>query len=266
MNEQSFLSINQFSEITGLNVSTLRYYDQIGILEPASRGRNKYRYYAPYQLFTTNFINFLAELGVPLARIKELSSKRSPREVFDLLCECEQSLDLELKRIQNAYSKIHEFQRSILASENIDLCQFQLVQMKERAIILSPVNDWTKYADFYEPFVHFCKNLNENGNNHGYPVGGCFDSINAFQETPSQANRFFFADPNGKDKIKKGNYVVGHVRGYYADMGDMPERIIAYAEENNLNFAGSVYVTYLLNEVSLADRDNYLAQVMVEVC
>ncbi len=44
------MSVSDFANIARTNSDTLRYYDNIGLLSPAVRGENKYRYYSLKQL------------------------------------------------------------------------------------------------------------------------------------------------------------------------------------------------------------------------
>ena len=39
------MSIGQLSELTGVNIETIRYYEKIGLLPPASRAANGRRVY-----------------------------------------------------------------------------------------------------------------------------------------------------------------------------------------------------------------------------
>ena len=78
MKDPTLLSIKAFAKYTGAKQSTLRFYDEIGLLSPSERGEeNNYRYYRPSQSMTLSFINVLIELGVPLADIKEMSDGRT---------------------------------------------------------------------------------------------------------------------------------------------------------------------------------------------
>ncbi|MCL1999376.1 MAG: MerR family transcriptional regulator [Turicibacter sp.] len=265
LDEGSLLSIHQFSEMSGVNQSTLRYYDHINLFSPASRGRNNYRYYLPHQIITINFITVLSELGVPLTKIKDLTKNRTPHHVLDLLMEREQALDRELKILQSTYTLIHTFQRNIQSSERVDIGKIEIVNRDVIPIIMGSVNDWTNNATFYKPFSIFCREMALDKNHLHYPVGGYFDNMENFIASPAQPDRFFSADPNGNDKIASGNYIIAHVKGYYGEMGDSIERISDFATVKNIQPKGPVYITYLLNEVSLVEENEYLAQVAVKI-
>lgn len=38
-------TVNQLAKLSGVSTRTLRFYDEIGLLKPASYGDNHYRYY-----------------------------------------------------------------------------------------------------------------------------------------------------------------------------------------------------------------------------
>ena len=263
--ESSLLSITQFSKMTGVSQSTLRYYDQIGLFSPAAKGYNNYRYYAPYQMITLNFVTVMSELGVPLDQIKDLTKSRTPQNILDILMERERALDKELGKLQAAYSMIHTFQRNIQAGKQADVKQISKIYKEESSIVLGPLNDWKDENSFYRVFSLFCKLMSENKNHFHYPIGGYYENLSDLKQAPSHPTRYFMMDPNGKDSVESGHYLVGYVHGYYGETGDLMERIDAYASETGLDLKGPVYVIYLLNEVSMMERDQYLAQVSVRV-
>jgi DNA-binding transcriptional MerR regulator len=70
--------IGEFAELAGVSAKTLRFYDDIGVLRPASVDpRTGYRRYLPQQLEELASILALKNLGVSLAKVRELTTKRS---------------------------------------------------------------------------------------------------------------------------------------------------------------------------------------------
>ncbi|MFC2028679.1 MerR family transcriptional regulator [Chloroflexota bacterium] len=65
-------TIKQLADLASVTTRTLRYYDKLGILKPASTGGNGYRYYDRQSLLRLQQILFLRELDVPLREIQEL--------------------------------------------------------------------------------------------------------------------------------------------------------------------------------------------------
>jgi DNA-binding transcriptional MerR regulator len=65
--------IGEFAELSGVSAKTLRFYDEIGLLHPASVDpRTGYRLYVSQQLEELAAIIALKDLGLPLAEVRHL--------------------------------------------------------------------------------------------------------------------------------------------------------------------------------------------------
>ena len=70
--------IKDFAELTGVSIRTLHYYDEIGLLKPASTDeQNGYRDYDEGSLERMTEILFFRELDFPLKDIAEIISSES---------------------------------------------------------------------------------------------------------------------------------------------------------------------------------------------
>ena len=70
--------IGEFADLGGVPATTLRFYDDIGLLRPASVDpRTGYRFYLPQQLCELASIVALKELGLPLAELRTLTKKET---------------------------------------------------------------------------------------------------------------------------------------------------------------------------------------------
>ena len=65
-------TVKDVSEITGVSIRTLRYYDEIGLLKPAKLTESGYRLYDSEALEKLQEIMFFRELEIPLADIKRI--------------------------------------------------------------------------------------------------------------------------------------------------------------------------------------------------
>jgi len=208
MDDSTLLSIKKFSDLSGIKQSTLRYYDEIGLLPAVSRGDNNYRYYLPYQIIILNFINVLIDLGFPLATIKELDNRRTPEDVLELLIDQEINLDKKLHEIQTAYSIIHTYRNNIqagLLAHEKELC---IRELPESSMVLGPVNDFSDSEQFYEPFIKFCNSANRYNINLRFPIGGLHNNMQSFLNAPGKPSRFFSMDPSGNYKRKSRKYLI----------------------------------------------------------
>ena len=68
------VTIGELARITGFNAKAIRYYEQIGVLPPSSRGENGYRQYSQADINRLNLLRRLRLLGISLEEAKTLLS------------------------------------------------------------------------------------------------------------------------------------------------------------------------------------------------
>ena len=265
MNTTDLLSIKHFSEFTGIKQSVLRYYDEIGLFHPIFRGKNNYRYYSCQQIITINLINVLAGLNIPRKTIVQLAQKRAPQDILELFSHQETLLNKQLRQIHESYSVIHTFRELIEQGFSAEETVIQEQTAKSLPLHFGPENNFSNNAQFYDSFIKYCNQAKEHGINMSFPIGGYYKDIDSFVNSPAEPANFFSLIPNGKDVKPVGQYLVGYARGYYGEMGDLPQRLQAYAKENNIALRGPAYAIYLHDEVSVSDADQYLVQVSVAI-
>lgn len=74
---KDLLKIGDFARLAGTNLRTLRYYEEIGLLQPAMRSAGGFRYYRAEDLDRLRMVASLQRLGLELARIRDLMDTRS---------------------------------------------------------------------------------------------------------------------------------------------------------------------------------------------
>ena len=73
-------SIGEFARLGGVSVRTLRHYDEIGLLRPATVDPDTgYRGYSAARLGQISRIIALKELGLSLAQVRRLLGRGHPR-------------------------------------------------------------------------------------------------------------------------------------------------------------------------------------------
>jgi DNA-binding transcriptional MerR regulator len=104
--------IGEFAQIAQVSGRQLRFYDQLGLLQPAYIDReNGYRYYSVQQLPRLNRILALKELGLALEQIRPLlDDEIEPAELRRMLmmkrAEVERTLQVEELRLRHIESRI----------------------------------------------------------------------------------------------------------------------------------------------------------------
>jgi len=68
-------TVKQLADLAGVSRRTLHHYDEVGLLKPSTRAKNKYRYYDDGAVLRLQQILFYRELGLSLNEIRALLSQ-----------------------------------------------------------------------------------------------------------------------------------------------------------------------------------------------
>lgn len=108
-------TVKEVSELTGISIRTLQYYDEIDLLKPAKVTEAGYRLYDESSLKILRQIMFFREMEVPLSEIKVImkDSESDNRKILET-----QKMMLEIKR--NRLNGIIEWISDVLKGEDKD--------------------------------------------------------------------------------------------------------------------------------------------------
>lgn len=98
-------TVKKLSELSGVTVRTLHFYEELGILKPAYHGSNGYRYYEEKELLQLQQILFFKELGFTLKQIQKVIGKSD----FDQLA----ALHSHRKSISREWEKLGQLMKTI---------------------------------------------------------------------------------------------------------------------------------------------------------
>ena len=107
--------IGDFSLITRIPVKTLRYYHEVGILEPSRTDvQNGYRFYADDQLETARLVRMLRSLEFPIKSVREVLERRDAGESI------EQVVEQQREEIRSRLDELLKLERRLasMASES----------------------------------------------------------------------------------------------------------------------------------------------------
>jgi DNA-binding transcriptional MerR regulator len=104
------VTIGEVERLTGVSAKTLRYYHQIGLLEPAASTAAGYRRYGEAELWRLNLIRSLREMDFSLRDIGALlAGERAADAAVTLQLE---AVEVELARLERVRSVLRRVQRS----------------------------------------------------------------------------------------------------------------------------------------------------------
>jgi DNA-binding transcriptional MerR regulator len=100
-------TIKDIADLASVTTRTIRYYDEIGLLNPAHTGENGYRYYDDGSLLRLQQILFFRELEVPLKDI-QLIMNRPDFNLSEALKNHRSALQSRAKRIDRLIDTIDQ--------------------------------------------------------------------------------------------------------------------------------------------------------------
>jgi DNA-binding transcriptional MerR regulator len=145
MNSKMKFKIGEFSRLTGVTVKTLRYYEQIGLIEPDKIDEwTGYRYYSVVQMQTMSWIRSLKDIGFSLEEIRALheddTHKPSISQLEEKIRQCEHQLTrLQVRRTQ--LIQMADSQIKINKMENITIQSLPAIIVASHRRIISSYDD-----------------------------------------------------------------------------------------------------------------------------
>lgn len=106
-------TVHQLAKLAGVTPRTLRYYDRVGLLSPASHGKNGYRHYGEKEMVRLQQILFFRELEFPLEDIKRMLN-RPGFNVADALRDQKKLMRLKRDRIDRLLTSIDKTIKTML--------------------------------------------------------------------------------------------------------------------------------------------------------
>jgi len=112
-------SIGALSKATGVKVPTIRYYEEIGLIDPATRNAGNQRRYDQAGLDRLGFIKHARDLGFGLEEIKELMGLNG-----ELGRDCHAADDIARAQLEKVRARIARLQQLEAELERItQLCE-----------------------------------------------------------------------------------------------------------------------------------------------
>ena len=259
MAENGLFSVDEFAKFSRTTKETLRHYDRIGLLTPVLRGENKYRYYSNGQLAVVNVIRTLQELGMTLDEIKKVKDDLSPAFADKLFEQQINKIDQKIEGWVRAQKLLFTLRKTIRSVLYADEDGITVQHFPAEAIVLGDLNDYSRGRNDYDALLSFYHLMQEKypDLDLNYSVWGVFSEERVKNGDWVWPDRYYFYNPEGRDKRPAALYAVGYTRGGYGQCGGLYKRLIEYIDKNGLEICGDAYEEYPLNEVCIPKNNNY---------
>lgn len=157
--------INELAKLAGVSNRTLRYYEDIGLLQSHRKVANQYRYYDASHVNQLQHILILREMGLELSQIKELLQEINQEQRLQMMENHLQALEQKRHRIEVI---IHTVQSTIQAlkgeitmkdKDKFEGLKDQLIQKNDQLYQKEVVERWGEaaYLQSKKAFQSFTK-------------------------------------------------------------------------------------------------------------
>jgi DNA-binding transcriptional MerR regulator len=118
------MTVGALARGAGVTPKTIRYYEDIGLLPPARRGENGYRYYPRESVNRLSFIQRAKLLGLSLAEIHDLIAVSDEGLCAELAPELYQVLERKVAEIDQQLVELAAFRATLAAAaERLAPCE-----------------------------------------------------------------------------------------------------------------------------------------------
>jgi len=202
-----------------------------------------------------------------LEEIKDKKDRRNPDFVKEVLALQVRLVDDNIEEWVRARKLLLTLLKTLSEVSDVDENAMTIQFLPEQAIVFGDVNDYSGGKTDYDALLSFYNAMSEKYPklDLNYSVWATFTKERILRGDWVWPDRFYFFNREGHDKRPAALYAVGYTRGGYGQSDELYKRLIKYIYDNGFEISGDAYEEYPLNEVCIAEEDNYLIRVMITV-
>ncbi len=157
------LTVSKLARKFGLSRTTILYYEHEGLLQPAYRSDNGYRWYGDQEINRLQSIADYRSYGVPISEIRELLERESERAVEQVLRKRFSQLELEIQELRQQQKAIVGFLEHARLEDETAMSKERWSEiMRAAGMSDEDMHNWHRQFEAREPGAHreFLESLN----------------------------------------------------------------------------------------------------------
>lgn len=268
---KDLFTIGEMAELFDINIRTLRYYDDIGILRPEETNPDTgYRYYSTRQFERLNTIKYLRVLGMPLKKIALFFENRDVETLRILLMEQQRETREKMEELRQIERKLESRLDALDDALTAPVEEIREVWFEARQIALLdeeiPLGEDLEYpirrlerTNMLEPVMFLGK------------VGVSISAENLRRCQFTQFSGIFvFLEPGdgycGKRQcLPAGDYITVRFRGTHEGGAAYYDRLLRYAASRGYALAGDSVEVTLIDAGFTNDVGKYVTEIQLPV-
>lgn len=268
---KEIFTIGEVSKLFQINIRTLRYYDEIGLLKPEyTDSDTKYRYYSTKQFERLNTIKYLRALDVSLAQIISFFEKKDVEHMLKILEEQKKEMERKKEELKLIEKKINCRLSQLNYALNTEIDKIEIKMLKERKIVL--LKKEISIEEDLETSIRALENLGElNASVFLGKIGLSLDKNKILEgDISSFSSIFIIIESSDKYKGQKevlsgGSYVILRYRGSHKDSAAYYKKLMDYIELNGYFIAGDAIEITMIDSGLTDDEDRFVTEIQIPI-
>lgn len=285
------LKINEVATLYNLSTDALRYYEEIGLLNP-QRGSNGYRYYSLADLWQLNVITDLRKLNVPFSVIKEYFQNRDLNKTKDLFQQQIKTIEEQILILQQlkdsmnySLNTINRYQEPI--DNSISIQHFPLrkcskindLQLSNKGIdmgfriLQSKSNDYIHLIGSNNMCVNIAieKVLSKQLDHYRHLFDFDIQShniISPFEDLDFYQTVFCLLDDDVEEfdhTLEEGYYLTITYQGPHILSKKYTKELLDYAKEHNLRILSAPFEICFIDIHETSNQEEYITQLQMRI-
>lgn len=272
MDRTQLYSIGEVSKLFHISVSSLRHYEEIGLLKPKYISSDSgYRYYGFEQFEILNNLKYLRALGMPLNDISNFINNRDIDIIEDKLRQQKEIVQNKISELNRIEQKIEHRLNWIENLRSIELGLISVVTLpKTRIVWMDNKLRINEYVDMEKPIRELDKSSGESVVFLGKVGLGILPRNLKTQNTDYYDGIFLILDDediyNGDTKLLPSTKAVRlRFNGYHADAKPHYKRMLEYIEKRNLRITDFSRETTLIDYGLTNDKEKFVTEICIPV-
>lgn len=263
-------TIGNLSKLFKIKVTTLRYYDEVGLLKPAKVDvKTHYRYYSTEQFERLNVISYLRALDLSIDSIREFFDARDTFKLEGMLKNQKQTVQKQIQTLQSIEQRIDARITQVEDATHSLLNKIELVELPEIPVI---------YLDeCYHPNEDIEFPITTLRQKYGVDKNIFLGKI-ALTLSQQQMEQSEFDDYSGillilepgddKDatgSLAAGTYLRLRFHGTHSNATENYRQLLDYCEKHNFQITGDAIETALIDYGITDDIEKYVTEIRIPI-
>ncbi len=260
------LTIGAFSRLTHLSIKTLRYYHEVGLLEPAVIDPDSgYRYYQPGQAHSAHLVRRFRDLGLPVADVKAVLAAPDLTARDAILAG---HLDRMREQLRQTEAAVESLRRMLEGSPAATAIEERVLEGGPTISVAAHVTSRDVVPWWWEALAGLRATAVAAGLEQAGPVGGLYDDELFTQEAGHARVYLPVKDSPALEgtaarwELPAGRFAVALHAGAHTDVDRTYAALGTYAAARGRDGAGPVRERYLIDPLDHPDS----AQWRTEIC